>query len=288
MNALPPLHSHPMLLVDKHKRQYYQTGNYLSFWATDTINRALKKQDAKNDYVLLLTYMLDAISNLPSFPPMNGPPTKQNPLMPSLLSKEGFAGSVPLLLLEQILSVDSNGNKIDRFVTAREWTVNDVDYFICTLSKTKFLNRVQSIVSALRKVVGVNHVVQEPPRSNLYVDPKRPVWIVDVEISGVATKLSFVQSLQADMHETVEHFDISVVKVVYDCRIEMIHASYPVVKDIVLGRAEVRDFHVARNAPTWFEVSQISSTLKRMTKYGERGYRFNHYPRMIPGCQNDH
>ena len=183
MNALPPLHSQHFLLVDRHKREYYRTGNYLSFFATDTINRALK--DVKHDFVLLLTYMMDAISQIPTFPPTQQPPTKRNVLMPSLLAKEGFAGSVSLLLLEQILSLDSNGNKVERFATAKEWTVNDVDYFICTDSKMKFLSRVQCIVSALRKVVGMDHVVKEQPRFNHYVDRLGPVWIVDVRISEI-------------------------------------------------------------------------------------------------------
>ena len=80
------------------------------------------------------------------------------------------------------------------------------------------------------------------------------------------------------MKEMLLRFDMNIVKVMYDVETMMLLAHKDTINDVVNAEATVRDFDMSSDIPTEFEIKKVHSTLKRMVKYGARGYKFKNYP----------
>ena len=264
---------------DTHGREHLQVDDCACFSATHFINRQLRASWRRSsaDHLRIVTHMHDALLKEPL--DIHG----NNPLQCELLGPEGFAGSFPLKITEWILSIDTKGEKVGRFSRpgCPNWSVNDLDYFIACSDKLKFLNRVQTIVQLLKDTLGAQKIKVENPRLNIYVSDSDPIWIVDVSMRNIKPKLSFVQSHHSSLKDVIDNFDISIVKVVFDCKIEMVCASTDVVQNVISGTASVRDFLMDPKAPTPEQAHAVCSTIKRMSKYGARGHRFFTYPLLI-------
>ena len=208
-----------------------------------------------------------------------------------LLSKAGFAGSSAQYILELLASREA-GKLCGRWAilalqaiipseTGIQWCPGDADYFI---TGENFFSRVDVLIMLLREVVEAHGktLTVEKAQPHLYACPNRTIWTVNVRIQGLDTKLSFVESPECkNMKEVLENFDVSVAKVMYDCKgTGMLLTRSDVLSQIKGGVANVKDFEVGLLYPTLFQCRRITSTLNRMNKYGERGYMFLNYPKL--------
>ena len=74
---------------------------------------------------------------------------------------------------------------------------------------------------------------------------------------------------------------MSIVKVMCDVTTMMLLAHENTINDVIEGLATMKSFRMSRNFPTYFEICKVTSTLRRMIKYGKRGYRFMNYPALL-------
>ena len=213
--------------------------------------------------------------------------------------KEGFAGSAPLTILEEVLAKEDCrrisarrlcGRWLSIYQKTKDlsqtfWRANDADYFICIEDDDAFLERVDALVTGLRMAVASHgrtvHV--EEPRCHPYADTKGTTIIVDVRVSGIDPALSFVQApSHIDLENVVGGFDFDIVQVMFDPISKLILTYEEVAEGIITGKANLtRSFAVTTGAPTKFQASRLCSTLRRMVKYGERGYKFSSYPEIV-------
>ena len=135
-----------------------------------------------------------------------------------IMAKEGIAGSAPLLLLEQILGLDANGNLVGRwkddFWKSQDprffWPVNDVDCFIIADNSKEFQKRVKVIIERMATVLKEcnKRIIIKRQRKCRYVQPDTSVSIVDCKISEVEPTLSFVHAKGcSSMKEVIGGFD---------------------------------------------------------------------------------
>ena len=219
---------------------------------------------------------------------------------------EGFAGSAPLTILEEVLAKDDtplsatvatlSGRWLAVYRETRDladtfWQANDADYFICIDDDDEFMKRVGVIIAGLRIAVATHgrtvHVSE--PRRNPYADGDRTILIIDVHVSDIDPVISFVQApSKRRMENVIDDFDFDIVRVIFDPRTQLILTYEPVTESILRGKANLtRSFLVTPGAPTMWEATRISSTLKRMVKYGERGYTFSSYPEIVERSVED-
>ena len=80
------------------------------------------------------------------------------------------------------------------------------------------------------------------------------------------------------MKEVVRKFDISVAKVILNPVTMKLYCSLKVAVGVEEGRARVCNFVLSPGHPSKFDVGRVTSTIRRMEKYGKRGYHFENYP----------
>ena len=216
-----------------------------------------------------------------------------------LASKEAFAGSSAEYILNLLASRNSKGDIVGRWATRAinivpgglHWEPGDADYFVTTKDRTRFFARTDHLIVLLRIVVEAQGKTLEvfEAQEHTYACRLFTVWTRDVKIEGIKTKLSFVSAPDCDsMAEVLDKFDISICKVMYDCRgTGMLTTRSDILRQIKVGEATVKDFLVPYGSPDKFECNSIANTLHRMKKYGDRGYTFLNYPRFIRRASQD-
>ena len=204
---------------------------------------------------------------------------------------EGCAGSASMAMVQLLMSRSRSGGLRGRWKKNRNGKVlegaeiGDYDWFIGGKdggSWSSFRERVRVLIAQIRCVVEEENrvvtVLEE--KRHPYANSGGELLIQDIRISGISLKVSFVQALHCkDMTEVVDGFDMNVVKVIYNPGSRKLYCSLDTVVAIESGLARVRDFEVSPGSPTTLEVARVSSTMKRMKKYGGRGYIFERYPK---------
>ena len=201
-----------------------------------------------------------------------------------LRSKEGFAGSSAEYVLNLLCSKNSKGQLVGRWVNGVNWVPGDADYFITAPTLSAYYERTDHLIILLKQVaraLGTSLLVFEYKVNN-YAHREYPIWTKNIQFEGIETQISFVSAPYANsMAEILDDFDISICKVMYDCKgTGVLITTSNVLKQIKKGEATVRNFCVHSSYPDLFECKSIASTLARMNKYGERGYTFLNYPRI--------
>ena len=201
----------------------------------------------------------------------------------------GVAGSSALAVLEGIMRKSKSGDGRGRWgrgSTWKPWNIGDVDVFVAGLNGES-VERFNEFVAVFTRVLirsgrqnGFS-VVGSAWHNNLYAVENHIVKIVDITFRGVDLKLSLVQApCASNMKDVVDRFDIDVAKVIYNPMTGLVHAPLPTVWAVETGNAKVKNFELKAGFPTVFQVAAINSTLKRMIKYGKRGYTFADYPQL--------
>ena len=213
------------------------------------------------------------------------------------LAEEGISGSSVTAVLEGHFSRNRGGMLRGRWKAGIDdgegVPVSDVDVFIGGVAgstRAGFRIRVREVVSKLEAIAGRRGlaVTVEEERIHPYAEMGRKIIIQDVKVEGYSFKLSFVQApTSGTLFEVTEKFDIDVCKVMYNPWKNEMYAMLDVVVVIERGKASVCDYVLRQKKPSKYDVRQVSSTLKRMRKYGERGYKFRKYPRLTMGRESD-
>jgi hypothetical protein len=206
-------------------------------------------------------------------------------------AQEGVAGSASLAVLESIMSRTRSGELRGRWrkegVFGDETGgVGDVDFFVCrrnggtpALFRTYVAAAISKIVKLVAKEGRIVTVDKEMVHPYLQGGA---ILIQNIWISGVSVKLSFVQAPSCrHMMDVVDMFDINVVKVIYNPYRKELYVPLDVVCGVENGLADVCDFHLNKGSPSSYDLMQVKLSLKRMNKYGNRGYYFKKYPKLM-------
>lgn len=200
----------------------------------------------------------------------------------------GIAGSFPLRLLESIVKRSYEDSLRGRWEASNmEWRCGDVDLFVggdIGNDADKFRTFAEEIARNISAVSGGTAIpaIHRQLRLSRYIALDRPVYIMDVIFMHLQPKLQIIQCPGlTTLSDIVDNFDIDVVKVMYNPLSGLIHAQAKTVKAICDGEATVKDFFLSKNYPRKAELPALFSTLRRMHKYGTRGYEFARYPRML-------
>lgn len=210
----------------------------------------------------------------------------------------GVAGSAALCLVERLMAQDPQGRWRARWkARARQgganliWNPNDVDVFLCGRPgsrRASFRAAVQGICRSLSERLartGKQLIVEEEFEHRYTLQPDA-FLIQNVRVEGMETVISFIQVPgREDVTEVMESFDMDIVRCM--CNIERQELCVPVkvASRIWKGQAEVVDFVTKLQHPTQVEERAICSTLRRMRKYGERGYTFVRYFQIRSGSE---
>lgn len=225
----------------------------------------------------------------------------------------GIAGSAALALLEGYLATDEDGSlrgrwrkrvaeyhrsngtmmgNIERDLVIMEmihtrggrFKVKDIDVFFTrgygfdNLGFIVVSNMVVKEITDICSSRGVGVKVEEM-RRNWYVEKDELVLIQDMTIGDGRINLSFIQQpCTEDIDTVVSEFDIDVCRVVYNPFEEVLYADLGLVDRIKQGYATVVDLTARNGGPDSFDVAKITSTIRRMHKYHERGYIFDRLP----------
>ena len=203
--------------------------------------------------------------------------------------KVGIAGSAALCSVERMMSTDREGKMRGRWKDAVAcgknpcWSPNDVDVFVCGRAgrrKAAFRSVVRTIQTRMQKVLtrkGKKLIVEEEFEHN-YTSRTSVFLIRNMRVEGMSMAISFIQVPEAlHVGEVVEQFDLDIVKAVCNVHEKVVSMPVEVASKIWLGKAEVMDFVTQRCFPNTIEEKAIVSTMKRMRKFGGRGYRFGRY-----------
>lgn len=203
-------------------------------------------------------------------------------------NKIGIAGSFPLRLLESIIKKSYDNSLRGRWEASNnEWRCGDVDLFVggdIGNDVDKFKLFAEEIA---RNLDMVSEGTAFPTyhrrlRFRRYITPDQPAFIMDVLFMNLQPKLQIIQCPGlATLSDVIDNFDIDVVKVMYNPGSGLIHTRATTVKAICDGEATVKDFFLSKNYPRRAELPSLFSTLRRMHKYGTRGYEFDRYPRIL-------
>ena len=160
-----------------------------------------------------------------------------------------------------------------------EWEgPNDVDVFVAGRpgsSDGLFMMYVKAVIENV-KSKGIEIDVLEE-RISAYVVRGRRTNIVDVHVPGCKFKISFVQCpLACNVNEVVACFDIDICKVIYHIHNGSFSLAACVKRSICLGIAEISSIRLDEHGPSQFDISRVKSTLERVKKYKERGFKFIH------------
>ena len=216
-------------------------------------------------------------------------------------SREGFAGAGPLSVLEELIAKDAatsarseavicGGRWSDLYQNTRDifktfWQSNRADYFICVENDEAFLRRVDEVLEGLRRASARDgrtiNVVE--PRWIQCDHTSRTIVIVDVHISDINCMLRLTQEPHhACVEDLMNDFQMDIEKVMFDPIRKWIMNSGSVTENVINGKANItRSLSVTKGAPTKFESLQIGSVFKKMAKFGERGYKFSSYPKIL-------
>ena len=216
-------------------------------------------------------------------------------------SEEGFAGSGPLSVLEELIAKDAGtsarseavthgGRWSDLYQKTRDafktfWQSNRADYFICVEDDEAFLRRVDEVLEGLRIASARDgrtmHLVE--PRWIQCDHTSRTIVIVDVHISDINCMLRLTQEPHhACVEDLMNDFQLDIEKVMFDPIRKWIMNSESVTESVINGKANItRSLLVTKGAPTKCESLQIGSLFKKMAKFGERGYKFSSYPKLL-------
>jgi hypothetical protein len=204
--------------------------------------------------------------------------------------KVGVSGSAALCLVERLMSQDWNGRWRGRWKRKARgnganliWNANDLDIFVAGRPgsrRASFRRVVESTCANLAKRLakGKHGLIVEDEYEQRYSSRPAPFLIRNARMDGIETSISFVQVPGCeDLEEVTEDFDMDIVRCM--CNIEKQELYLPVhlVSRIWEGKARVVDFETRHTYPLEAEERMVTATLKRMRKYGERGYRFSRY-----------
>ena len=139
-----------------------------------------------------------------------------------LKSKEGFAGSSAEYVLNLLCSRNSKGKLVGRWVVhGVNWEPGDADYFITAPNLNAFFQRADHLITLLKMIArqfDTSLIVFEH-KENAYANPHCSIWTKNVQFEGIDTQISFVSAPYAnDMAQVLDGFDISICKVMYDCK----------------------------------------------------------------------
>lgn len=204
------------------------------------------------------------------------------------LGHVGCAGSAPLAVVEAIMSRNRQGRLRGRWERERRkpWLVNDIDFFVSGLRGQRRASFRTFVRAAMRKVETVmkaegRTVIVGEEFENRYAFSGMSILMHNMEVSGNDLTISFVQAPNSEnMLEVINCFDIDVVKVIYNPVRRELYAPLDVVVAIENGEARVCDFGLSEGQPSEYDVKKVCSTMKRMQKYGSRGYTFKRYPKL--------
>ena len=216
-------------------------------------------------------------------------------------SEEGFAGAGPLSVLEELIAKETGtsarseavtygGRWSDLYQKTRDvfktfWQSNRADYFICVEDDEAFLRRVDEVLEGLRIASARDgrtmHLVE--PRWIQCDHTSRTIVIVDVHISDINCMLRLTQEPHhACVEDLMNDFQLDIEKVMFDPIRKWIMNSESVTESVINGKANItRSLLVTKGAPTKCESLQIGSLFKKMAKFGERGYKFSSYPKLL-------
>ena len=186
------------------------------------------------------------------------------------------AGSAPLQWL--LLNLSSEGTP-----HACLFKPNDIDIFVYgDDGRTEKAFR-EAVLTMIHHLKDKGYYIEQcKDRVNLYIYKDTPVMIVDIKIRNLNTKLSFVQCPRDSCREDLLcRFDIDVVRVIYDIAKHTLVVNKNIQNNIEAGEATVKNFSFGLSAPNNRELHMITQTLRRMSKYASRGFRFNNIPQLL-------
>ena len=196
----------------------------------------------------------------------------------------GVAGSSALLVLEAILRRDKDldirgrwtedlnkwqSGDVDVFVGGR-WGSSEANFFRCA---RRFLRHVKLVGKSKGHAFEcVEHYYHR------YAFPNTRIKIVDIHLADLNVNISLVQTPNnRNMKDVIDSFDIDVAKVIYNPTTGLLHAPLSTLAGVDSGNASVKCFEMDKDFPSEFQVRNASSSLRRMRKYGQRGYAFSEY-----------
>lgn len=158
-----------------------------------------------------------------------------------------------------------------------KWTPHDVDIFVCG-EHGKTRETFNAYVRTVRKRMEEKGylITKMKTYQNKYIMENIMVSITDLEIEGLDTVISFVQSpAHETVLEVVAGFDLDIVRIVFDFR----NGSYIMADndkehlDAGVMKVSERILELVKFATrSSFVKQKISSTYDRLAKYRERGF----------------
>jgi hypothetical protein len=204
------------------------------------------------------------------------------------------AGSAALCLVERLLSQDPKGRWRGRWKKRARgaggnliWNPNDVDVFFCGRvgsRKASFRAAVRGICDRLSRQLAAEglKLIEGEEHENRYTARPEPFLIRNVNIEGMETAVSFIQVPECeDVAELMEGFDMDIVRCLCNIEKEEVCVPVKVVSQIWKGEVAVVDFVTKQSFPSEVEEKVICSTLRRMRKYGRRGYKCKRYSQIM-------
>lgn len=179
------------------------------------------------------------------------------------------------------------------------WKPNDCDVYIYTNTRREFRDVVGKFIDYVKEHVAT--YVTNPFHYNEYTFLQEPIYIRDVWMCSarhrssvkVAEKceecfkisLIFVCPYE-EISTAICDFDIDVCKVAYYFKDDRYYMNESTREAIQRKTATVtREFIWATRAPDRYEITQFTSTMRRMNKYRRRGFEFTNMP--IPKSVQD-
>ncbi len=168
-----------------------------------------------------------------------------------------------------------------------EFRVKDVDVFLTrgySYEPLGFTVASDTIVREITSLCGSRGITvkAEEVRKNWYVERDELVLIRDVSVGDGKIKISLIQQpCSEDIDDVVDNFDINVCKVVYNPFDEVLYAELATVDNIWKGTTSVIDLESSNGGPDRFDVARITSTIRRMYKYHQRGYIIDRLPNIF-------
>lgn len=182
---------------------------------------------------------------------------------------------------------------------AISWVPNDCDVYVTSPTRQGFEAIVNAFVAYARRAIVVNSA--PPYRTNGYAFTPQPIYMRDVNCCGATNdcihvpdetcprciKLSFIHTgAYSDIPDLIKGFDIDICQIAFFFKDRRFYAEHKTLLAIQDGKATVaQDFIWESHAPTDYERTVLASTLRRMTKYHERGFAFTNMP--IPKSVED-
>lgn len=168
----------------------------------------------------------------------------------------------------------------------QNFVYNDCDLFVCQKhgsTAEEFLAFVKATFERLTAhgyIVGWAYCYEHD-----YMHDGAKALIYDFCLEGIETKLSLVQcQFASNIHEVVKGFDFDVVQAIYDFGSDRIIMDQAAEKNLKQGKMEVSPWQekladeiVSHEKDlSKVDIYRLAATLKRMTKYTERGFKVQH------------